>query len=503
MRKLLFVALAALMLLPSCTQKPKYRILSCGVRHESNTFSTIRTEMENFTVMRGEELFESNQPWVEYLRTQKDVEFIPTTHAYSWPGGQVTLEAYEQFKGEILEAIRNAGQLDGIYMDMHGALHVEGMDDAQADLVKEIRAIVGDSLPISASFDLHGNVSDEFLSGLNYMTGFRTAPHRDGAETKLRAVKALMRMVREGIRPCIAHAELPMLIPGEKSITEVEPMHSIYARIDSIEALDGIMDATILVGYAWADLPRSAMRVFVVAEDSAHFEEAGDICLSVAQQLWNKRFEMEMDVPSGNIKDMIRRAYEIPDTTVFISDSGDNTTAGAPGDNPQVIKALLEEHAENALFAGLVDKAAFDQCREAGIGAELKLTLGGVKDYVFGSPLTIDAKVIDMSSEETMAEDNGIVLIESDGLKIALLSRRTSFTTVKQFEDIHLNPLDFKVVVVKLGYLYPELRDIAPVHLIALTSGFCNLDMRTLPFKNVQRPAYPLDLDMTWEAHLQ
>ncbi len=483
--------LAVSLLLVSCgSESHRFRILTCGIRHESNTFSTIPVTMDDFTIWRGQEVLDERQPWSEYLLEQKDVELIPTTHAYAWPGGIVARDVYETVKGEILDGIRKAGHLDGVYMDMHGAIHVDGYEDAQADLVKSIRELVGEDVVISASFDLHGNVSDEFASGLDLMTAFRTAPHRDGAETKLRSVKNLMRVLREGLDPKMSRVEIPILVPGEKSITEVEPLHSIYASLDSIERLDGILDASILVGYAWADLPRSAMRVYVVAEDEEHLEQASEIACDLSSQIWNARGRMELDVESGPIDKMITRAYELPESTVFISDSGDNTTAGAPGDNPQVIKALLEAGAKNALFAGLVDKDAFDKCVSAGEGARLDLTVGGVKDNVFGSPVDIDATVLKVTDDA--------VLIQSDSLKIALLDRRDSFTTVAQFTELGLDPLSFKVVVVKLGYLYPELRDIAPVHLMALTSGFCNLDMCSLPFSKVRRPVYPLDKDMNW-----
>lgn len=497
MKKMLFTLAAAAVLSSSCARHDGLTVLTCGIRHESNTFSTITTGLDDFEVMRGEEVLASGQPWCRYLQ-EEGIEIIPTLHAYAWPGGVVSREAYETFKSEILEGIRKAGKVDGIYMDMHGALHVQGVEDAQADLVRDIRAIVGHDTVISASFDLHGNVSDEFASELDFLTAYRTAPHRDGAETKLRAVKNLVRILREGLRPKIAHVDIPILVPGEKSITEVEPLNPIYARLDSIEHTEGILDASIFVGYAWADLPRSAMRVFVVAQDSLHAERAENIADDLAEDIWNAREEMVLDVESGDIRSMIRKAYSMPQKTVFISDSGDNTTAGAPGDNPQVIQALVESGCENALFAGLVDAEAFDACLEAGKGAELTLSLGGRKDNVFGKPFTTKVKVVDFSDEETFAEGRGIVLVQTGGVSIALLDRRNSFTTVSQFEDIHLDPLSFKVVVVKLGYLYPELRDLAPAHLMALTSGFCNLDMTSLPFRNVRRPSYPLDPDMDY-----
>lgn len=475
------------------------RILTCGIRHESNTFSTIVTASENFTVLRGGEILAGDAPWVRFLRDE-GVEIVPTLQAYAWPGGIVTAEAYETFRDEILAGIRRAGAVDGIFMDMHGALHVESYDDAQADLIRRIRAIVGRDVVISASFDLHGNVSDEFAEGLDLVTALRTAPHRDGAETRLRAVRNLVRVLRSGKRPVMAHIDIPILVPGEKSITEVEPLRSIYARLDSLERCEGLLDASIFVGYAWADLPRSAMRVFVAAEETSHAEQARRAACDLAQSIWDARWELELDVEAGDVREMIARAGELPQSTVFISDSGDNTTAGAPGDNPQVIEALLESRTPRALVAGLVDEEAFRQCVSAGVGAKLRLTMGGRRDRTFGKPLTADVTVERMSPADVLRTSRGVVLLDASGVKIALLNSRRSFTEKRDFTEIGLDPLDFGIVVVKLGYLYPELRDLAPAHLMALTSGFCNLDMPSLPFRRVRRPIWPLDPDMTWQA---
>lgn len=502
MKRLIYLLLTCFLVI-SCGLQPKdkkLRILTCGIRHESNTFSTIPTTLDNFTVQRGEEILTAAEhQWVTYLH-HEGVEIIPTLHAYAWPGGVVEKAAYDTLKNEILDRIRQAGKIDGIFMDMHGALHVEGYDDAQASLIKEIRSIVGDKVIISSSFDLHGNLSDEFVSGLNLLTGLRTVPHRDGQETKLRAVKNLVKVLREGTHPRIVRTVIPILVPGEKSITEVEPLHSIYARLDTLEKCKGIMDASIFAGYTWADLPRSAMRVFVIAEDSTFVAKATEEANSLAQAIWDARHGLKLDVESGDIKSMIRRAYELPQKTVFISDSGDNTTAGAPGDNPQVIKALLDANATNALVAGFVDEEVFQTCVNAGIGKSLKLTVGGKKDKTFGFSIPLDITVEALSPDSTLSTPNGVVLVKTKGIRIALLNSRRSFTTVKDFTNIGLDPLNFKIVVVKLGYLYPELRDIAPVHLMALTSGFCNLEIPSLPFIKVHRPSYPLDIDMEWST---
>jgi microcystin degradation protein MlrC len=498
--QLMYLLLGLTILSAGCNSQPrKLRILSCGIRHESNTFSTLPTTFSDFKILRGEAI-SNGQKWADYLK-EEGIELIPTVHAYAWPGGVVEKQAYETIKNEILDQIRNAGELDGIYLDMHGALHVDGYADAQVDFIKEIRKIAGEKVIISGSFDLHGNVSDEFVSGLNVLTAYRTAPHRDEAETRLRAVKMLVKCIREKLSPRIECVTIPILVPGEKSITEVEPLNSIYAKLYTVEKSEGLLDASIFVGYAWADLPRSSMRVFVIAKDEMHARKAKQEAALIAQQIWDARSRLELDVESGSIQEMIKKAESLPPKTVFISDSGDNTTAGAPGDNPQVLKALIDAGCKNALVAGLVDLEAFNQCVKTGIGANVKLVVGGKKDHTFGFPLPLEGVVENLSPDSILATTKAVVLLKVKGIKVALLNSRRSFTTLKDFSDIGLNPLDFKIVVVKLGYLYPELRDIAPAHLIALTSGFCNLDIPSLPFKQAKRPIYPLDREMTWTAN--
>lgn len=501
MSKFIYLLLLGFLGVSCCSKidEKKLRILTCGIRHESNTFSTLATGISSFNILRGEEVLEEKHLWSEFLR-KEGVEVIPTLHAYAWPGGVVTKDAYEIFKSEILEGIKEAGRLDGIYMDMHGALHVEGYEDAQADLIRAIREIVGDEVVISGSFDLHGNLSNEFVKGLDLLTGFRTAPHRDEEETKLRAVKNLLKVIRQQKSPQIIHMEIPILVPGEKSITEVEPLRSIYIELDTLEKQKGILDASIFVGYAWADLSRSAMRVFVIAEDSSYYNKARLSACRLAQRIWDVRHQMKLDVESGSIDEMIKLGYQLPQKTIFISDSGDNTTAGAPGDNPQVIEALINSNARKALVAGLVDEEAYQKCIEAGVGATIQLTMGGKKDSVFGTPLTLDVTVEALSADSLLSSSRGVALVRSKGIHVAIINSRRSFTTLQDFREIGLDPLDFKIVVVKLGYLYPELRDVAPAHLMALTSGFCNLDMSSLPFIKVQRPIFPLDSDMEWRV---
>lgn len=495
--KYFFLLLSVTVILSSCRRDQQIRILTCGIRHESNTFSTMKTSESDFRVLRGNDIL-TDQQWAAACK-EKGVELIPTLHAYAWPGGVVEKKAFDQFKAEILSQIGRAGRLDGIFLDMHGALHVEGYDDAQADFIAAIRDIVGSDVLISGSFDLHGNLSPGFVKHIDILTAYRTAPHRDGAETKARAVTLLIDAIQKGLHPHIETVVIPILVPGEKSITEVEPLHFIYAQLPGISQKEGLMDASVFVGYAWADLPRSAMRVFVVAGDKKHASAARKEACLLAQQIWDKRADMQLDVPSGSMEEMIGLAGE-SDKTVFISDSGDNTTAGAPGDNPQALESLLKTGVKNALVAGIIDSGVLEQCIVKGVGGQIETNLGGKVDTVFGKPLPVKGKVLFLSPDSVMATSRGLAVLDINGVTAVVLKTRRSFVEIRDFKEAGLSPLDYHIVVVKLGYLYPELRDIAPVHLMALTTGFCNLDMTSLPFKHVNRSSYPLDPDMAWKA---
>jgi microcystin degradation protein MlrC len=186
------LSLACLIMFFSCSKKEPetLRILTAGIRHESNTFNPVLTTMKDFSIKRGSAVLEDEE-WAEYLKNE-GIEVIPTMHASAGPFGVVAKDTYEFFRSEIISKVRQAGKIDGIYLDMHGALHVEGYPDAQLDLIQSIRKELGDAVLISASFDLHGNISSNFVKNLNILTAFRTAPHVDDSQTRLRAVSLLV-----------------------------------------------------------------------------------------------------------------------------------------------------------------------------------------------------------------------------------------------------------------------------------------------------------------------
>lgn len=492
------VASLALLILFACKpgEPSSFKILTAGIAHESNSFIPYLTTEETFNLNRGQDALEG-RVWARLLEDE-GMELIPTLHASAGPSGLVSKETYEAFRDEILEALRAAIPVDGIFLDMHGAMHVEGYADAQADFIQQIRMIAGEEVIVAASFDLHGNISKEFIEGLNIVSAYRTAPHVDGEETRARTAALLAEALRNDFSPRTAHINLPILIPGEKGITSVEPLKSFYARLLEISRMEGLMDASIFVGMPWTDVDRAGMSVQVVAKNDEYYPEAQLQAQALAKAIWEQRFNLDFDVAIASIDEAIGIALE-KDSTVFITDSGDNVTAGAAGDGTLVLERLLAHKVEDAVLAGIVDPEAVELCEDAGVGAEVQFAVGGKIDNVFSKPLAIKGKILGIKHLDEDSKHKAAVL-QVEGVTLVLLNWTTAFTDPTHFQSVEIDPLEHKIVVVKEGYLFQGLRDIAPHAIMALTPGFANQIMEDLEYKQVRRPIYPLDPEMAWSA---
>lgn len=478
-------------------KQKELRILTAGIRHESNSFMPYLTPADDFLLLRGGDITK-DRAWAEYLLGE-GVEVIPTLTATSGPSGIVSKEAYEGFRDEILKAFRDAGQVDGVFLDMHGALHVEDYPDAQLDFIQQIRRIVGKKALVAASFDLHGNISPDFMDGLNIISAYRTAPHIDGEETRLRTVELLLESLRQKYQPVVAHMNIPILIPGEKGVTSAEPVKTFYDKLPEISRMEGILDASIFIGMPWTDVNRAGMSVQVVAQDEKYMPQAQEHVEALARDIWDQRKDLCFDVETANIDEAIQKASASQDSTVFITDSGDNVTAGAAGDGTLVLERLLAHQVSNAVLAGIYDPGAVKHCVNAGVGAEVQVDVGGKIDYVFSKPLSITGTVLRLPIG-VPGKDKPDAVLQVDGVTLVLLSDHRAFTHPDHFQAVEIDPLAYKIVVVKEGYLFQGLRDIAPRAIMALTPGFANQILENLEYHQVRRPIYPLDPEMEWIA---
>ncbi|MBN1580822.1 MAG: M81 family metallopeptidase [Anaerolineae bacterium] len=466
------------------------RIAIGGLAHESCTFSPLPARLDDFHILRGEKLRAS----YPFLDAWSEVIFVPLIHAQALPGGMIDPAAYETLAAEFFAALRASGPWDGLYLDMHGAMFVQGMQDVEGQFIATVRDAVGPTCLIAASYDLHGNVSQRVMDNLDILTAYRTAPHIDGLETRERACRLLVHCLRNGIRPHKVFIPVPITLPGEQVMTTAESAASLYARLPAAAGRAHILDASILVGYTWADEPRVGASVIGLGTKPTAVQY---VVQELAQALWQARHDLRFGMVTGTTDDCIALALAAAKPGVFISDAGDNVTGGGVGDVPYVLERLLYHRVQDAVYASLADSLAVARCDEAGAGAVLSLSLGGKLDPVHGQPLAVTGRVVRL---ETVDGDNRHAVVQVNGVKVILTQKRAAFTTIGQFKQLGIDPQDQAIVVVKLGYLFPELRQVATRSLLAFSPGAINPDVTQLPFQHIRRPIFPLDPDMDWQA---
>ena len=466
------------------------RIAIAGISNENSNFSPIPNQLADFSVLTDEALLIADR--YPFLGELTAVTFIPTLFAGSLPGGPIAADTYRLLKDGILSRLQAAGPVDGVYLDLHGAMYVAGLRDAEADLAGSIRQVVGPDVLIAASMDLHGNISQQYVDQVDIITAYRTAPHRDTLETRQRACALLVEALQSGIRPQIALTPIPVLLAGEMTRTDMEPGATLWNLLPAVDQVPGVLHAALFVGFAWVDEERAHAAAVVTGTDAAVIRQQAD---QLAQAYWNARHAFHFGTPAGSIDACIATALAAPETPVFLSDSGDNVTAGAVGDLPLVLERLLAHGVTSALVAGLCDAAAVTQCQAAGVGATVNTTLGGKLDTIHGTPLAVQAKVLKLIAAD---EGGAQAVIQVEGVTVIVTSQRQGFTTVADFTRSGVDPLAYKIVVVKLGYLFPELIAMAPKALMALSPGASDLDLARLPYQRIARPMFPVDQAFDW-----
>jgi microcystin degradation protein MlrC len=462
------------------------RILIGGISHETNTFSTLRTSIEDFHVKRGFEVVDE-EPWRDF----REVEFAPTLLAYASPHGLVEKRAYLSLKSEFIERLDDSLPADGILLDLHGAMEVEGVGSGEADLVKSVREIVGDDTPIAVSLDLHGNIPHELAEKADVLTAFRTAPHVDSTQTKARALMHLIECVKRRLKPLNVIVKLPMILPGEFAVTSMEPAKSLFNRLYEIERVNGIIDASLFIGCAWSDTPNTSLSVVVVAGGREHAERARNLAGNLAREIWARRLEFAPEVTPLLADEAVDAALKSRDKPVIISDTGDNITAGGAGDTVVLLEKLLQVGAAGVLVNGIVDPEAVFTCAQAGKGARISLDLGGKLDRLNSHPISVEGVV-------AYVDYPRLAVLRINGVEVIVTSKRRVLSTLKEFEEAKVNPLKKRIIVAKVGYLFSDLRQIAKKSIWALTPGFTSLQIEKLPYTRVKRPVYPLDKEFKY-----
>ena len=503
MKKLLFaLPLVLLLLASSCKSsatKELPRIAICGLAIESSTFSPAVSDEAAFRTRYGQEVFSYYPFFAADSGIINRAVWLPTLRGHAMPGGIVTREAYESLVGKTLDSLKTKLPLDAIFFDIHGAMSVQGLDDPEGDFLVRIRELVGTDVLISTSMDLHGSVSPRLAQNTDLITCYRLAPHEDAIESKKRAVTNLLDRLENGKgKPAYkAWIPVPILLPGEKTSTRIEPGKSLYGEIQSVIEKDKVIDASIWMSYPWADEPRNHGVVVAYGDDK---EAVGKAAEKLAKHFWDVRKEFEFVAPTVYLDEALEKALASDKKPFIISDMGDNPTAGGAGDVTWTLHEILKRpefksaNSKSLIYASIPGEEFVKKAKDIGIGGKIDATAGADVDNRYAPPVRITGTITAIHEGNSTAKTE--VVVKNGNISVIVTEKRTAYHYERNFTDLGLNPRETDILVVKIGYLVPELYDMRADWLMALTPGGVDQDLLRLPYKRINRPMYPLDPDM-------
>lgn len=475
------------------------RIAIAGLGIESSTFSPALTEEEAFHAKYGTDVFSLYPFLAPDSPLRQRANWIPTVVGKALPGGAVTKEAYESLVQQTLDALEQNKPYDGLLFDIHGAMSVVGMDDPEGEFIVRVREVIGKEPLISTTMDLHGNVSLGLAKNTDLITAYRMAPHEDAIETKQRAAENLLMRLENGKgKPSYkAWIPVPILLPGEKTSTRVDPGKRIYSQVGPEASKEGVIDAAIWIGYAWADEPRNHAVVMVTGDDKAQVTQSAE---RLARIFWEARHEFEFVAPTATFDECLEKALASDKRPFFISDMGDNPTAGGAGDVTWTLTEILKRpefqspDAPSLIYASIPGPDLVEKAVDVGEGGHVEGYAGAVVDDRYAPPVYIAGTVESVHTGDQDAEVE--VSIRMGSVHVIVTKKRKPYHHERDFTRLNLNPRQTDIVVVKIGYLVPELYDMQADWMMALTPGGVDQNLERLEYKRIRRPMFPLDKNM-------
>ncbi len=464
------------------------RIFVARFSHETNTFHPVPTTSWRFSEI-GRITMNS---W-----DNTDFNIISGVSASPNGGGLLLEKPCREAMDHVLNSLREAMPVNAVFLYLHGAMYAEGVGHAETVLVGKVRELVGPKIPIACTFDLHGNIPARMGQYGDIMAGLKTAPHTDSVETAEIAGRILLDTIQGRVQPVSYVLPIPFIVQGEKAMTTAEPFGSLVAEAIRIEkeGLPGftqrILAATLFVGCAWTDAPDTGMSVMVTADGS--IQAAHSAAVYLAKKIWDARYQFNYGCETAELEEGVSRALAAKESTVFLTDSGDNVTASTPGDLPIVLRHLVERRIRSAVVACINDAAATQRCFKAGEGGRIRISIGATIEKRHGPPFEAEVEVVRLVQQPKMA------VIKIDAIEAILAEGPTTFMNLAQFELCRINPLERKIVVVKMGYLYPGLTRIAPRYIMLLTPGAGDMRIEKLTYARLRRPIFPLDPDTQFD----
>jgi len=491
------------------------RVLIAGFKHETNTFSKLPTDLDAYKA-RG--WFVGDDIGPAFAGTNTEIAaFIEGAKRHGWqtvlsiaadatPSGKVTRDVFETVLSRILADIDRAGRLDGILLNLHGAMVCEHTSDGEGVLLEAIRAKVGPGVPIGATLDLHANVSDAMARHADILVSYRSYPQTDMHEVATRLVGLMARTMDGKIKPRTSVGRARMLIGvDEGRTTSPGPMTEILAKAVALEKRPGILAVSVNAGFGWADIPEVGPTALIVSDgerpDTAeHLTELTDF-------IWQTRHRRT--VTAVTVAEAIRIATTRKGTgmPIVIADYADNPGAGAYTDSTGLLRAMIDARLESAAMAALYDPETASACHAAGVGARLAVRVGGKIDPSFGPPIAAEGTVTGLSDGRFKIEGpmmRGVTVnmgpsaaIKIGSVEVVVASRRFQNYDLGFFRCCGIEPRSRAILAVKsMQHFRAAYAPIASeIIVVDEGGGVSSADFRKLPFKNVRRPIWPLDMD--------
>src|SRR5699024_4699183 len=451
------------------------KILTGCLYHETNTFNPFKTTVDDFVLVEGEDI-KSRLASTEVFE-QNNVDIVPSIYATALSSGIVKQETYRYFADKFMSVIENNKDIDGIWLHLHGAMVVEGIGSGELALVKEIRECIGYDIPISLTLDIHGNLSEEFHQYVNIVYSYRTVPHTDQPEVERKSAHLLVEAIKNNAKIKPSFNRLPMIIPGEKALGNSEPLLSIFKKIDDLEQRKGIISANFFICHAWSDSENTASSIFVVPESEEYKDLAEQVTEELYHYVYDRRHEFQFDATVLEPEEALDRALREQVKPVFISDSGDNTTAGAPGMSTLITRLFKNKELgqKKVVVAAVYDSQAFEELKQKKVGDSVNVELGTHIDND-SQPVvlegTLKAKGDLLGYLNATNDKVGDVCTVSVGnLDVVIANSGESFITLNHFARAGLDVNEYDVIVVKQGYLFDELSSISKLDIVAMTPG--------------------------------
>ena len=490
------------------------RVGVLALLQESNTFLdgvTTRRHFEEDLLAKGEamreRLAESAHEVGGFFQglAEAGIEAVPVFAARAYPFGVIAAEAFTGLVEEMLQALREAGPLDGVLAAPHGSTVAESHPDADGWWLQQVRALIGPEVPLIATLDAHTNLSEEMVAATDALLAYRTNPHLDQRETGVRAARLMARTLRGEVRPTQAAAFPPLAINIQCQNTSQQPMRAVYDWAAMLEADERVLSQSVLLGFPYADVVEMGTSVLVVTDGDAAL--ARRLADGLAMDLWERRASFVPKFTSP--EEAMTLAMAMPGR-VLLLDMGDNVGGGAPGCGT-ILLWHLHRRSLGPSFVCLHDPVSQEEARAAGVGAWRTLRLGGEPDGLHGDPLEEECEVISLHEghfQDRAATHGGFtdydqgptaVVRTRRGITVLLTTRRMPPFSLEQLRSCGLDPKSFRLLVAK-GVIAPQAA-YGPVvdHILPVnTPGVTCADMTLLPFHHRRRPMFPFEPHTAW-----